>query len=209
MNAINYFHAFTCNPLVLIVFNNLHGNLLFTVPNCANLCYAGAMLKVTRRHQPPCKRKMYDQGYTKCHCPVLIRGTLAGKRITLSAARFLRPPADRDLAPATRLARQWEADGEVRAALWEQPPEDPLPAAPAPAATSRTLIWYAISGWLRSRRARDIKPVSLRKFQTFARQLYAFTTARGYFYLDQITPEDMDQFYIEWKDGKAAKGNKL
>ena len=63
------------------------------------------MLKVTRRHQPPCKRKMWDQGYTKCNCPGLIRGTLAGKRVTLAASKFLPSPFDRDLGRAAELAR--------------------------------------------------------------------------------------------------------
>ena len=38
------------------------------------------MLTAQRRHQPPCKRPMWDKGYTKCTCPVMIRGTLNRER---------------------------------------------------------------------------------------------------------------------------------
>lgn len=40
---------------------------------------------------------MWDAGYTKCFCPIVIRGTLGEKSITISTAKFLPPDRARDL----------------------------------------------------------------------------------------------------------------
>ena len=66
------------------------------------------MLTAQRRHQPPCKRPMWDKGYTKCTCPVMIRGTLNGKHLTLSTRKFLPPDKARDLEASRDLALLWE-----------------------------------------------------------------------------------------------------
>lgn len=54
---------------------------------------------------------MWDQGYTKCQCPILIAGTLNRQRIMLSTAKFLPASQARDLDAASRLARLWEKEG--------------------------------------------------------------------------------------------------
>jgi hypothetical protein len=69
------------------------------------------MLKVQRRHRPPCKKAQWHQGYTKCACPLVIRGTLAGKPISLSTARHLPPEESRNLEAARNLAILWEQTG--------------------------------------------------------------------------------------------------
>jgi integrase len=68
------------------------------------------MLNVQRRHSPPCKKKMWDK-YMKCACPIAIRGTLAGRQISVSTARFLAPDKARDPETARDLAILWEKEG--------------------------------------------------------------------------------------------------
>lgn len=69
------------------------------------------MLNAQRRHRPPCKRAEWDQGYTKCTCPIVIRGTLAGRALTKSTAKYLPPSKARDLEAARDLALLWEKAG--------------------------------------------------------------------------------------------------
>src|ERR1035441_10873767 len=92
------------------------------------------MLKAQRRHRPPCKRPEWEQGYTKCTCPIVIRGTLAGKPLTISTAKYLPPDKSRDLEAARTLAILWgEAGGPVRPEEYAPTPataaepEAPLP----------------------------------------------------------------------------------
>jgi integrase/recombinase XerD len=69
------------------------------------------MLNAQRRHRPPCKRSEWDPGYIKCTCPIVIRGTIAGRHITVSTAKYLPPDRARDLQSARDLALLWEKVG--------------------------------------------------------------------------------------------------
>src|ERR1035441_7758212 len=71
------------------------------------------MLKPLKRHQKPCKRKEYDQGYTRCVCPVWIRGTLKGKRGTVAVSKYLQEPDCRNMERGRDLALLWEKAGEL------------------------------------------------------------------------------------------------
>src|SRR5690348_4025172 len=73
---------------------------------------ARSMLKPLKRHFAPCKRSEWDQRQTRCGCPIYLRGTLKGKRITLAVSKFLPEPACFDLAAARNLALLWERTGE-------------------------------------------------------------------------------------------------
>ena len=55
------------------------------------------MLEPVKRHQKPCKRKEYNQGSTRCACPVWIRGTLHGKRVTVASSKYLPEPECSDM----------------------------------------------------------------------------------------------------------------
>ena len=67
---------------------------------------------------------MWDQSWFRCTCPVVIRGTLAGKRISLSTAKFLPPEKERNLEAARDLALLWErADRVVRPPEYAAPSE--------------------------------------------------------------------------------------
>src|SRR5215469_13726768 len=84
------------------------------------------MLNVQRRHTPPCPKKMWDK-YMRCSCPLAIRGTLVGRQISLSTAKFLPPDKARDPQAARDLALLWEKEGRpVR-------PEDVVAVSPASA----------------------------------------------------------------------------
>jgi hypothetical protein len=96
------------------------------------------MLTAQRRHQPPCKRSMWDKGYTKCACPIMIRGTLNRKFLTLSTWKFLPPDKARDLEAARNLALLWERVGSpVR-------PEEYAPIA-EPGVCVRNSAWIPLS----------------------------------------------------------------
>jgi integrase len=47
------------------------------------------------------------------------------------------------------------------------------------------------------------------KYKTFTKQLVAYSTDRGYLYIDQLGVTDMDGFYGSWKDGIRGKAKKL
>ena len=57
------------------------------------------------------KRPMFDKGYTKYACPIMIRGTLDGEFVSLSTARYLPPGQSRNLEAARDLALLWERSG--------------------------------------------------------------------------------------------------
>jgi hypothetical protein len=54
---------------------------------------------------------MWDQVSTKCKCPIVIRGMLNGRRVSLSTAKFLPANKARDLEAARDLAILWERSG--------------------------------------------------------------------------------------------------
>jgi integrase len=95
------------------------------------------MLNVQKRHQSPCIRDEWDQRSCSgkgANCPVLIIGTLNGKRVRLSTAKFLPPGKARDLEAARDLALLWERTGKpVRpeehqpAPIADDKPEPELP----------------------------------------------------------------------------------
>lgn len=77
---------------------------------------------------------MWDQVSTKCKCPIVIRGMLNGRRVSLSTAKFLPPDKARDLEAARALAILWErSSNAVRPEEYSAPPvvqiemEAPLP----------------------------------------------------------------------------------
>src|SRR5579862_920694 len=95
------------------------------------------MLKPQKRHQSPCTRPEWDQ--RSCvgkgaNCPILIIGTLNGKRVRLSTAGYLPPEKARDMQAARDLAILWEQAGApVRAEEFApapttaNEPEAPIP----------------------------------------------------------------------------------
>lgn len=75
--------------------------------------YLRYMLTVQRRHRKPCKRSTWDAGYTKCTCPIVIRGMLNGKRVSTSTLKYLPKKDQRNIEKATALAQLWDRSGAV------------------------------------------------------------------------------------------------
>ncbi|MGO9895378.1 MAG: hypothetical protein ACLPX8_14345 [Bryobacteraceae bacterium] len=108
------------------------------------------MLNAQRRHIAPCKKPMWDK-YTKCSCSVTIRGTLAGRQISLSTAKYLPPDKARDLEAARDLALLWARIGKpVRPEEYARLP-DPDPDAPE---SERPTVEMAVAAYMADGRDR-------------------------------------------------------
>ena len=93
------------------------------------------MLNAAEAPPAALKRPEWDQGYVKCKCPVLVIGTLNGRRIRLSTTKFLPPDKARDMEAGRNLAVLWERNG-VPTRPEEYAPTKP--AAPEPKEPPRT-----------------------------------------------------------------------
>lgn len=116
------------------------------------------MLNAQRRHRPPCKKSEWDQGYTKCTCPIVIRGTLAEKHITVSTAKYLPPEKARDLQAARDLAILWEKAGAP-----VRPEEYAPPSAAAEPEAPRPTVEMAVAAYMADSRDRGNGEASLYK----------------------------------------------
>lgn len=156
------------------------------------------MLKVQRRHRPPCKRPMWDAGYTKCSCPVMILGTLGRKRIRLAAAKFLPAAEARNLDCANALARLWEREGE---AVHPAPASGALaPATEEPGAGS---IAAAVAWFLADARDLNRAEATLSKkktvFSTGPHSLLAFAAAKGLRFLTELDITALRAWRATWE----------
>lgn len=135
----------------------------------------------------------------KCRCLIQISGTLSGKfsRKTTSTADWTEA---RRIADAFEKVGSWTGDG---------PPVPEIPEAkPAPAKT-RISIADGSRVFLANRESANLAPATLRKYQTFTKQITAYAESKGYVFLDQITADDIDLFWASWKLGPRAKGKRL
>lgn len=128
---------------------------------------------------------MWDQGYTKCKCPILIVGTLNRKRIMLSTAKFLPPAEARDLDAAGRLARLWEKEGRP-----VNPSEVMTVTAAIPAGTQQVTIDSAIAAYIADRITQNISRSTLdKKYAIFTRgpnSLTRFAKEKGLRYVSEV-----------------------
>lgn len=167
------------------------------------------MLSLYRRHRRHCKgghshdtrSSEYDErkkGWKRCECPIFISGTLKGNFKRENSGQW-----EWDLARG--VAKSYEA-----ADAWtDVPATDEPPQVPIEIRSLRVAVAEAIKIFLTNREGEAIKPTTVRKYKTFTKQLAAFTDARGYVFLDQITPADMDVFYSQMKLGIRAKAARL
>jgi len=162
------------------------------------------MLSSQRRHQPPCKRPMFDKGYTKCACPIVIRGTLAGKFLSLSTAKFLPPDKARDLSAARDLALLWERTGApVR-------PEECAPAAvvekPEP---EHTTVAQGIAAFMADSRDRGNGDATIGKKATvFERSLAKFCEGKGIRFLSELTLSVVSEWRATWKVNSLVRAKR-
>lgn len=151
------------------------------------------MLKPLKRHFPPCKRREWDQGYTRCGCPVMIRGTLRGKRVTAAASKYLPEPDCRDLARGRELALLWERTGELcrpdaYAAVAPSAPEPELPT-----------VDTAIDAYLQSAKDLGISEATFyKKRLVFDNLLRAFCAEKGIRFLKELDLATIQEWRGTW-----------
>jgi integrase/recombinase XerD len=153
------------------------------------------MLKAQRRHRPPCKRSEWDQGYTKCVCPIVIRGTLTGKPLTVSTAKFLPPDKARDLEAARNLAILWEKTGTLmRPEEYAQAPADPAAKPEAPIPT----VEMAVAAFMADARDRGNSVATVyKKHVVFESALLRFCACKGIRFVSEL---DLNTVR-EWRSG--------
>lgn len=164
-------------------------------------------LNLYRRHREACEAgRAFDsrsgefeerkRDWKRCGCLIFASGTLGRKfsRRSLSTD---------DWAKARERAGEYEKAGS-----WADRPAAPPPEEPA-AEKPRVTIEAACQAYIANRKAAGLKPSTLRKYQTFAKQVGAFADGLGYVMLDQFTPGDIDQFWVKWKLGARTKGKRL
>jgi integrase len=134
----------------------------------------------------------------KCRCLIQISGTLAGRfsRRTTGTA---------DWAEARSIAGAFEKAGS-----WTDTPLAPeIPDTKPTPAKSRVSVVDGCKVFLANRESANLASATLRKYQTFTKQIAAYADSKGYVFLDQITADDIDLFWANWKLGARAKGKRL
>lgn len=165
-------------------------------------------LKLYRRHRAECEAGHPEdsrtgefeegrRGWKRCGCLIHASGTLGGKFSRKLIGK-------RDWQEAKAVVAVWEA-----ADSWEGKTPVPPPALAPAKSPAAVTIQMAVEAYLTNRKGRKIAESTMRKYQSFARQLVAFGESKGYIMLDQFSMTDMDEFYGTWKDGVRAKGKKL
>jgi integrase len=146
--------------------------------------------------------------WKRCDCPIHASGTLAG--------RYRRRCTDQATwedalkwASAVEAVGHWDTE-EVPSTptLVVVPTPVTAPEAAADSPPQRTTIPEAIEVYLANRQAMVGYP-TFRKHRTFAKQLGAFGASRGYVFLDQFRPVDIDVFYVTSTLGPRSKVKRL
>lgn len=154
------------------------------------------MLKVQRRHAPPCKRSMWDQNYNRCTCSVVIRGTLNGKQISVATTKYLPPDKARNLEAARELAVFWERTGAVAHLPEFAPILEPEPT-PDP---SGITLEKASKDFLAEGKARNLAPSTMGKRKTvFEKQLLGFARDKGLRFVHELDLQTLREWRDSWK----------
>ncbi len=163
------------------------------------------MLHAQRRHRAPCKRVQWDAGYTKCRCPLVIRGTLNGKPISVSTKRYLPREQQRDLEAARTLAQLWEKRGAVVA--WDAVAQD-MSLAPDPAPPAIPTIEMAVRVYLAQARDVGNQDAQLGKKKLWiGRRLTAFAASKGVRFLQEIDLNFVKEWRSTWTVGDRVRWN--
>lgn len=173
------------------------------VPSVLESCLS--MFKAFKRHFPPCKRKEWDQGYTKCKCHVWLRGTHEGKRATVPTSRYLPDSESRDIDCGRRLAVLWE-----RTAPFTKPEEyRPLEVPPVPVEDTRITVETAVSSYMDTARSRGNGDATLyKKTIILERQLIKFCQEKGIRFVTELDAATMSDFRSSWKDESLSRSKK-
>jgi integrase/recombinase XerD len=160
------------------------------------------MLKPLKRHYAPCKRKEWDQGYTRCGCPVWIRGTLRGKRVTASASKYLPEPDCRDIERGRDLALLWEKIGElVRPEAYAAivPPGSSSDEVARNGTADQPTVDMAVVAYLKAARDRKLLKVTLeKKSLVFEKRLLPFCAAKGIRFVSELDLTTTQEWRGTW-----------
>lgn len=156
------------------------------------------MLKPLKRHYTPCKRTEWDQRDNRCNCPVWIRGTLNGKRITKPASKFLPEPDCRDLEKGRELALLWERTGQVdrpeEYAIVPNRASEPKPEPKQPT------VQMAVAAFMQHQRDKGISEATLyKKRLVFEKLLGTFCGEKGIRFLSELDLNALREWRGTWK----------
>jgi integrase len=165
-------------------------------------------LKLYRRHRVECEGGQPEdlctgqfeegrRGWKRCSCVIHASGTVNGKfkRKQTGASSW---------DEANDIASSW-----VQTGSWETKTVVPDVAEIKAEPPSGITLKEALGNFTSYRENRNVTGSTLKKYNTFTRQLLAYASGRGYIRLEQLTVSDMDRFYSSWKDGIRSKAKKL
>lgn len=152
------------------------------------------MLNIQRRHSAPCKKPMWDK-YIKCSCTICIRGTLAGRQISLATTKFLPPEKAGDLEAARSLAILWERAGKpVR-------PEEFAPITEPAAAVEpeRPTVEMAVATYIKDGVDRGNGTATMYKRRhEFEKSLLGFCKEKGVRFLSELDLNTLREWRSTW-----------
>jgi integrase len=146
---------------------------------------------------------MWDAGYTRCSCPIVIRGTLpTGKFISLSTRAYLPKEKARDMEAARDLALLWERLGRPERPEEYAPIQEPA-AAPEP---ERPTAEMAVAAYLADARDRGNSDATLGKKRfCFETSLLGFCRDKGIRFLSELDLNTVREWRATWKLDSLAR----
>ena len=163
------------------------------------------MLKALKRHYPPCKRREWDQGYTRCSCPIWIRGTLGSKRVTRAVSKFLPEPTCRDLKAARELTLLWERSG----APIRPEQQTPVPVSDPEPATPRPTVEMAVSAFVADAKDRGNSEATLyKKGILFERLLPKFCALKGIRFVSELDLGTLREWRAKWNVNSLVRAKR-
>jgi integrase len=149
-------------------------------------CRIPPMLTTYRRHREDCAHKSEGRKYRRCRCPIWVDGFIGQREIR-------RATGLRDWEKAQTQVRDWEAEGQDRAAM------ETLP----------ITISEAKEEFLHDAEARNLRDKTIYKYRLLFGQLEEFTEVNGIRLLRELDAPILRKFRATWKDGNLAALKKL
>ena len=165
-------------------------------------------LTLYRRHRIGCEAghgedsrsgewEEHRKGWNRCNCLIHLSGSLDGK-FSRKAAGTSDWPKARVIADSLEEANSWTGRPKNEPAMADPPPVRP-----------RVTVANACKTYITNRESANLAAATLRKYNTFAKQITDYAESLGYVMIDQFTPGDVDVFWANWKLGPRAKGKRL
>jgi integrase len=155
---------------------------------------------------------MWDAGYFRCSCPIVIRGTLHKKEIRVSTAKYLPPGKARNLEAARELARIWGEQGFV-SHLPDSPPHTPTPTiddkTSGCAASDEASIEQAVMAFMADGEARGLAGETVSKRRTvFKSSLLNFAALKGLRFARELDLAVMREWRASWNVNSLVRSKR-